>query len=104
MADRLLMCSDCADGGENFFCKGDHQTAEQAQEALGTLAGVMRLDAHAYLYDAPAEDDDADGLDDIENKIRQAADNGQRIIGGQGRDRAEGQGPIRLRLRQNSAV
>ena len=29
-----------ADSGEDLLCKGNHQAAEQAQEALGTLAGV----------------------------------------------------------------
>ena len=30
--------------------------------SLGALAGVMGLDAHANLDNAPAQDDDADGL------------------------------------------
>ena len=50
-----------ADGVQNFFRKGDEQAAEQAEKALAALAGVMALDAHAYLHHAPAEDDDANG-------------------------------------------
>ena len=52
-----------ADSGKDLLCKSDHQAAEQAQEALGSLAGVMALDRHTDLDDAPAEDNNADGLD-----------------------------------------
>src|SRR5699024_9415130 len=79
MADRLLFLLDSADGGENLLGKGDHQTTEQAEEALGTLAGVMGLDAHAHLDNTPAQDDDTNGLDDVENEVGQAVDNGQRV-------------------------
>ena len=48
--------SDGADSREDLLCESNHQTAEQAQEALGSLAGVMALDRHADLDDAPAED------------------------------------------------
>lgn len=45
-----------ADGREDLLCEGNHKPAEQAQEALGSLAGVMALDRHTDLNDAPAED------------------------------------------------
>lgn len=91
MADRLLFLLDSADGGENLLGKGDHQPTEQAEEALGTLAGVMGLDAHAHLDNTPAQDDDTNGLDDVENEVGQAVDNGQRVrTSGHSRHRAKG--------------
>lgn len=79
MADRLLFRLDSADGGQDLLGEGDHQSAEQAEEALGTLAGIMRLDAHTHLDNAPAQDDDTYGLDDVENEVGQTADDSQRI-------------------------
>ena len=52
-----------ADGGQNFLAERDDQPAEHAQHTLAALAGVVGLDAHAELDDAPAQDDHADGLD-----------------------------------------
>ena len=62
-----------ADSREDLLCKRDHKPAEQAQEALGTLAGVMALDRHTDLDDAPAEDNNADGLDRGEDEVREIA-------------------------------
>lgn len=91
MADRLLFLLDSADGGENLLGKGDHQPTEQAEEALGTLAGVMGLDAHSHLDNTPAQDDDTNGLDDVENEVGQAVDDGQRVrTSGHRRHRAKG--------------
>ena len=59
-----------ADGRKDFLCEGDHQPAEQAQEALGTLACIVALDRHTNLDDAPAEDNNADGLDRGKDKVR----------------------------------
>ena len=44
-----------ADGRQDLLGSGDHQPAEQAQEALRTLAGVMALDRHTGLDDAPTK-------------------------------------------------
>ena len=74
-----------ADSGQYLLGKGNDQTAEEAQEALGPLAGVMALDAHAHLYHTPAEDDDAHCLDAGENKVTQVIHNGQGIAVGVGR-------------------
>lgn len=96
MADRLLLFSDSADGGQDLLGEGNHQPTEQAKEALGALAGVMGLDAHANLDNAPAQDDDADGLDDIENEVGKAVDNSQRIrTSSHSRHRAERKGQHR---------
>ena len=51
-----------ADHAQNFLRKGYHEAAEQAEEALGPLAGVVGLKAHAHLHDPPAQNDDAQGL------------------------------------------
>lgn len=89
------MLSYHADYSENLLRKGYHEAAEQAEEALGPLAGVVGLKAHAHLHDPPAQNDDAQGLDDGEDKFRQIVDDGERIgPGGESRDgqrRAEGQ-------------
>ena len=71
-----------ADQRQNLLGKGDKQAAEQTQQALRPLAGVVALDAHAHLHDAPAEDNDADGLDDRKDKVGQVVDDGQRITAG----------------------
>jgi len=75
-----------ADGGQDFFAERDNQAAEHAQDSLSALAGVVGLDAHAQLDDAPAQDNYADGLDAGKNEIAQVVDNGERVIsGGKGR-------------------
>lgn len=83
-------------GGQNLLGEGDHEAAEQAEEALGALAGVVGLDGHAHLHHAPAQDDDTQGPDNGENKVAQIVHDGQRVAGaagsGQGRDRQHGEG------------
>ncbi len=71
-----------ADQRQNLLGKGDKQTAEQTQQALRPLAGIVALDAHAHLHDTPAENDNADGLDDRKDEVRQVVDDGQRITAG----------------------
>ena len=81
-----------ADGGKDLLCKGNHQTAEQAQEALGTLACIETLDRHTDLDDAPSEDKNADGLDRGKDKVGQIVDHCDRIAAagkGGGADLAE---------------
>lgn len=41
--------------------KGNEQPAKEAQKALGALAGIVALYRHTHLYDAPAQNDDANG-------------------------------------------
>ena len=71
-----------ADSREDLLCESDHQTAEQAQEALGTLACVMALDRHTDLDDAPAEDNNADGLDRGEDEVGKVVDHRDRVAAG----------------------
>ena len=81
-----------ANGAQDFLCKSDHQAAEQTEKALGALAGVVGLKAHAHLDNAPAQDDDAKGLDDGKDKVAQVIDNSQGVgaPGGEGRDGQHG--------------
>ena len=51
-----------ADQRQDLLGEGNKQATEQAQQALRPLAGVVALDAHTHLHDAPAKNDDADGL------------------------------------------
>ena len=48
---------------QNLAGEGDNYAAGQRQKTVGTLGGVVRLDAHAELDDALAQDNYADGLD-----------------------------------------
>ena len=52
-AGGAVFSSDRADGGQNFLGKGDHQTTKQAVKALCPLAGVVGLDRHTHLHNAP---------------------------------------------------
>ena len=52
-----------ADSGQNLLGESDDQPTEHTQHTLAALAGVVRLDGHTELDDAPAQDDHADGLD-----------------------------------------
>ena len=62
------------------------------RKPLRPLAGVVRLDAHAHLHDAPAENDNAQSLDDGKHEVRQIPHDGQRVISGQ-----RGTGRVRRR-------
>ena len=57
------------DDAQDLLGKGDEQPAEEAEKALGPLAGVVALDAHGHLHHAPAQDDDANGPDAGEEEI-----------------------------------
>ncbi len=70
-----------ADGGKYLLGEGDQQAAEQTQKALGALAGVVGLDGHTDLDDAPAQDDDADGPDRGEDEVGQVVDDGEGVRG-----------------------
>ncbi len=75
-----------ADSGQNLLGKSDEQTTEYAEDALGALGGVVRLDGHTQLDDAPAQHDHADGLNARKNEVAEVVDNGKGIgVGGQGR-------------------
>ena len=74
--------SDGADSREDLLCKGNHKPAEQAQEALGTLACVVALDRYTDLHDAPAKDNNADGLNRGKDKVRQVVDHRDRVAAG----------------------
>ena len=91
MVRRIFPCrgSQDADGGKYLLGKGDQEAAEQTQKALGALAGIVGLDGHTDLDDAPAQDDDADGPDRGEDEVGQVVDDGERVCGGQGRDGAK---------------
>lgn len=58
-------------GGQYLLGEGNNKPTEQAQEALGALAGIVALDGHTNLHHAPAEDNNADGLDAGKDKIAQ---------------------------------
>ena len=71
---------------QNFLGKGNQQAPEQAEKTLCTLTGVVGLDAHAHLNNAPAQDDNTQSLDDGENEVREVVDDGERVrTGGKGR-------------------
>ena len=85
-----------ADGGQNLLCKSDNKAAKDAEDALRPLAGVVGLDRHTQLDDAPAQDHHADGLDAGENKVAEVVDNGEGVAvrgkSGDSQGHAEGSG------------
>ena len=60
---------DYANKGQNLLGKGNNQSTKQAEEALRTLACIVALDGHTHLYNAPAQDDYADGFDTGKDKV-----------------------------------
>ena len=70
------------DQRQDLLGEGNKQATEQAQQALRPLDGVVALDAHTHLHDAPAKNDDADGLDDRKDEVGQIINDAQRIAGG----------------------
>ena len=71
---------------KDLLGEGYEQSAEETEEALGSLAGVVGLDGHAHLHYTPAQDDNANGLDAGENEVREVVYNGQGIAVSQGGD------------------
>lgn len=84
-----------ADQRQDLLGEGNKQATKQTQQPLRPLTGVVALDAHAHLHNAPAENNDADGLDDRKDEVGQVIDDGQRItasgIGGGGRQHTDTQ-------------
>ena len=75
-----------ADSTQNFLGKCNQQAAEHTEDSLGALGGVVGLDGHAQLDDAPAQNNDADGFDTGKNELRQVVDDGKGIgVSRQGR-------------------
>ena len=54
---RLLHSLHHTDRRQDFFCKRNQQTTEQAKNTLRSLRRVVRLHGHTELHNAPAEDD-----------------------------------------------
>lgn len=65
---------------KDLLGKGNEKSAEEAEKTLGALAGIMRLNRHAHLHDAPAKDDYADSLNAGKNEVREVVHNGQGVI------------------------
>ena len=79
-----FFCLHHADCRQDFLGKGNEQTTEQAKNTLRSLRRVVGLHGHTELHNSPAEDDNADGLDAGEDKIRKIVYDGQRVrIGGE---------------------
>ena len=75
-----------ADSAQNFLGKCNQQAAEHTEYSLGALGGVVGLDGHAQLDDAPAQHDHTDGLDTGKNEVAEIVDNGEGVgVGSQGR-------------------
>ena len=84
---------DYANKGQNLLGKGNNQSTKQTQKALRALTGIVGLDGHAHLHNAPAENDHANGFDAGEDKIGKVIYNGQRIaVHGKGREAKQGYG------------
>ena len=67
---------------QNLLGEGDDDTTGQSQEAVAPLGGVMGLQGKAHLDNAPAQQNEAHGPDQAEDKGTQIVDHGQGIAGG----------------------
>ena len=74
------------DQGEDLLGEGDHDAAGDGEDAVGTLGGVMGLEGQAHLQDTVPQQDEAYRPDEGKDKVGQAVDHRQGIVGGQGRD------------------
>lgn len=75
--------------GCNFFGRpAEHMTmigitgTGKGQETVAPLRRVMRLQGEAHLNNAPAQQNEANGPDQTEDKGTQIVDHGQGIVGG----------------------
>ena len=69
---------------EDFLCKGNNDTAGKRQESIGTLAGIVGLEAEADLHNAPAKQNQADRTDEAEDKVAEVVDDGNGVACGKG--------------------
>ena len=74
-----VFVSESADASQDLLGKGNQDASKESEQPLGPLAGVVRLDAHAHLHDAPAENDDTQRLDDGKDEVGQVVDDGERV-------------------------
>ena len=70
---------------QNLLGEGDNDTTGQGQEAVASLGRVMGLQGKTYLDNTPAQQNEAHGPDQTEDKGTQVVDHGQGIIGRIGR-------------------
>lgn len=76
--------------GEDLLSKGDHDTAGDGEDAVGTLGGVMGLEGQAHLQNSVAQQDEPHRPDQREDKVGQAVDHRKRVVGSQGWDSHHG--------------
>ena len=69
---------------QNLLGEGDDDTTGQSQEAIASLGRVMGLQGKAHLDNAPAQQNEAHGPNQAEDKGTQIVDHGQGIVGGVG--------------------
>ena len=72
-AARLCSCS-CGDERKDFLGEENDNAAEEGQEAVGPLAGVMAFKGQAHLNDAETQKDNADGLDGSKDEVAELVD------------------------------
>ena len=61
------------DQGENLLGKGDDNAARHGEHAIGALGGIVALEGQAYLQNTEAQQDEANGADQREEKSRVSA-------------------------------
>lgn len=65
---------------QNFFCKGDDNTAGNGKETVGSLRRVVAFERETDLHDTESEQDQTDGTNQAEDKVGQIVDYRQRVI------------------------
>lgn len=81
----MLHGSGPGDQVQDFFGKGDDNSACQGKKPLGALAGVVGLKAQAHLNHAPAQQDDTHSPDQTEDEVGQVVHHGQGVAPGGGK-------------------
>ena len=70
---RFFLCL-AGDQVEDLLGKGDHDAACNGEHTIGALGGIVALEGQTHLQNAEAQQDEANGADQRENKLTQIVD------------------------------
>ena len=57
------------DERQDFFCKGDDNTARDSKETVGSLGRVVRFERETDLHDTEAKQNKTDGANQSEDEV-----------------------------------
>ena len=76
---------------QNLLSERNDQTACYSQHTVGSLAGIVALEAETQLKDSEAQQDHAVSPDQGEDEVGQIVHRRQRVAGGESRDEKDGE-------------